>query len=60
MGLRLGEGSGAILALPLLRSSILLFHGMATLEQVLNCNNMGMMMNCKRHTYFDCSVNVWH
>ncbi|MBU3673399.1 MAG: nicotinate-nucleotide--dimethylbenzimidazole phosphoribosyltransferase, partial [Sinobacteraceae bacterium] len=30
LGLRLGEGSGALLALPLLRSSVALFQGMAT------------------------------
>jgi len=30
LGLRLGEGSGALLALPLLRSSVALFRGMAT------------------------------
>jgi nicotinate-nucleotide--dimethylbenzimidazole phosphoribosyltransferase len=30
LGLRLGEGSGALLALPLLRSSVALFLGMAT------------------------------
>ena len=36
MGLRLGEGSGAVLAFPLLRSCVGLFHGVATLEQVLS------------------------
>jgi len=30
LGLRLGEGSGALLALPLVRSSVALFRGMAT------------------------------
>lgn len=35
LGLRLGEGTGAVLALPLLRSAAAIMSGMAALEDVL-------------------------
>jgi len=36
MDLRLGEGTGAIVAVPLLRSAVSLFDGMATLKEVIS------------------------